>query len=125
MKKSNAEEFAKIAKEMSQIVRIDMARCSELEEFVCSHKEEISTEREKFLEKLAALSAEYADFLKRFRNVEFDPAKYGKKWDETFITTLVIMAEEELCDDLMEFVLDTTNHKAGEDFLQLPPKSVN
>lgn len=125
MKKFSAKKIETIAKQVLPIVRIDMARCHELEEFVDSHKEEISAERERFLENLAALSAEYAEFLRKFRNIEFSPAKYREKWDEIFLTTLVVMAEEELCDDLMEFVLTTTSEKAGVDFSQLPPKSVN
>ena len=125
MKNMNAEEFAKIAKEMSPIVRIDMARCRDLERFVDSHDEEISAERERFLENLDELWAEYMEYLKKFRNVDFSPAKYGEKWDETFLTTLVGMADLEFFDELMEFVLTTTSEKTGEDFALLPPKSVN
>lgn len=125
MKKMNAEEFAKIAKEMSPIVRIDTARCNDLKRFVDSHNEEISSERERCLENLDELWEENMEYLKKFRNVDFSPDKYGEKLDETFLTTLVGMADLEFFDDLMEFVLTTTSEKAGEEFSQLPPKSVN
>lgn len=102
MNKMNAKKIFDASKEFSSIIRIDKSRCEELAKFINSHEAEISSERKKFLDLVKSLGL----------NLE----EYKKKWDKCFLNALLILSDEELCNELMEFALTAANEKAG-DFL--------